>query len=64
MKIKDSMLRRKYIEHLCLTMECSLEDLLRDHRNLLSARLISEAQHMYFEVHGKSFWQNKEEKKP
>lgn len=58
-KNKDSTMQRKYIEHLCLTLECSLEDLLRDHRNLLSRRLVSEAQTMYFLSYGKSFWQNK-----
>jgi len=67
MKIKervDSPIRRRRIEHLCLTLGCSLEDLLRDHRNLLSKRLVAQAQFMYFQSHGKSFWQDKKEKKP
>ena len=61
---KDHILRRKYIEHLCLTLECNLEELLRDHRNMLSRALVIQAQIMYFQSHGRYYWHDKKEKKP
>jgi len=57
----DQPLRRKRIEFLCDTLECDVEDLLRDHRDMLSRRLVGQAQLMYFQAHGRRYWHDKKE---
>lgn len=59
----DSKLRRKRIQHLCSQLGCSVEDLLRDHRDVLSQRLVSQAQIMYRETHHHFYWRNKSEER-
>jgi hypothetical protein len=53
---RASKLRRSRINYLCDTMECSIEDLLREHRTILSHALVREAQRMFREVNGRYFW--------
>ena len=46
---KDSVMRRKRIESLCSAMDCSIEELLLEHRNLLSKGLATQARIMWKE---------------
>gem|GEM_PF-6163142 len=55
MKVINSPLRRKHIEHLCKKENCTVEDLLRNKRHLLSSRLVGQCQLMYYEEHSRYF---------
>jgi len=59
MRVKESKLRRKHIEHLCKQEQCTIEDLLRDKRHLLSSKLVGQCQLMYHEQHHRYFWKDK-----
>jgi len=52
---RDLPLRRKHIEYLCSTMGVTVEDLLRNHRSMLSHGLLSQARLMFFQEHGRFF---------
>jgi hypothetical protein len=53
--MKDSLLRRKAVLHLCAKLGCDIETLLKEHNSELSHNMRTQALFMYREKHGRHY---------